>query len=78
MTSAASQELGRGRGHRWRVDADHVDMSVPSPQPRPVAIDAQPQKVTVDLERSAIIIVDMQNDFGKVHGGSPPLALGPT
>ena len=56
-------ELGPGRGHRWRVNPTHVDMAVPPPPPRPFTFKAKPQKVTVDLERSAIIIIDMQNDF---------------
>lgn len=56
-------ELGKGRGHRWRVDADHVDMAVPPQPPRPIVIHALPQTVTVDLERSALIVIDMQNDF---------------
>jgi len=55
--------LGLPRGYHWRVDAEHVDMSVPLAAPRPLTIDAQPQKVTLDLERTALIVIDMQNDF---------------
>ena len=60
---AAPAELGNGRGHRWRVAPDHVDMSMPPPAPRPITVSAEPQIVTVDLERSAMIVIDMQNDF---------------
>jgi nicotinamidase-related amidase len=56
-------ELGPGRGNRWRANAVHVDMAAPPPMPRPVTIAAEPQTVTIDLERSAMIIIDMQNDF---------------
>jgi nicotinamidase-related amidase len=56
-------ELGKGRGHRWRVDEAHVDMAPPLAPPRPIKIEAQPQTVTVDLERTAMIVIDMQNDF---------------
>ena len=54
--------LGRGR-YRWRVDAGHVDMAMPAPSPAAAAIAAEPQAVTVDLDRTAMIVIDMQNDF---------------
>jgi biuret amidohydrolase len=55
-------ELGNGF-HRWRANAGHVDMSMPGPAPRPVTIASEPQQVTLDLERTAMIVIDMQNDF---------------
>lgn len=55
--------LGLSRGYHWRVDPEHVDMSVPLAPPRPVTIAAEPQQVTFDLERTALIVIDMQNDF---------------
>jgi nicotinamidase-related amidase len=55
--------LGSAPGYKWRVNADHVDMSQPSPRPRPITIKAEPQTVTLDLRRTAMIVVDMQNDF---------------
>ena len=33
-----------------------------------VQFDAKPQPVTVDLTKMAVIVVDMQNDFGSVGG----------
>jgi nicotinamidase-related amidase len=57
-----SGELGKGR-HRWHASEGHVDMAVPPAPPRPITIAARPQTVTVDLESSALIIIDMQNDF---------------
>jgi nicotinamidase-related amidase len=55
--------LGLTRGIHWRVDAEHVDMSLPLPPPQPLRIDAAPQSITIDLLRTALIVVDMQNDF---------------
>jgi len=55
--------LGLARGIHWRVDGEHVDMSVPLPPPQPLSIDAAPQSITIDLLRTALIVVDMQNDF---------------
>ena len=33
-----------------------------------VAIDAKPEPVTIDPERAALIVIDMQNDFGSPGG----------
>jgi nicotinamidase-related amidase len=65
MTNATEEllELGSAPGYRWRVNAGHVDMAAPAPQPVPVTIESQPQTVTLDLRRTAMIVIDMQNDF---------------
>jgi nicotinamidase-related amidase len=60
--------LGSGRNHRWLVDAGHVDMSDPGPAPRRLTLDAQPQRITVDLNRTALVVIDMQNDFCTAGG----------
>jgi nicotinamidase-related amidase len=60
MTSSA--RLGTG-AYAWTVDRDHVDLSMPPPPPLRATIAAAPQAITVDLRRSAIVVVDMQNDF---------------
>jgi len=55
--------LGRSRHYHWLANAERVDMALPAPAPRPVTIAAEPQWVTIDLERTAMIVIDMQNDF---------------
>lgn len=56
--------LGAPRaGHKWRASTRHVDMATTPARPRPLKIAAAPQDVTIDLKRTAIIVVDMQNDF---------------
>jgi nicotinamidase-related amidase len=55
--------LGRGPTYHWRVNATTVDMAMPLPEPRPTAISCEPQSVIVDLNRTALIVIDMQNDF---------------
>lgn len=55
--------LGARRGQQWRVDVESVDMTVPLATPRPLTIAAEPQRVTFDLERTALMVIDMQNDF---------------
>ncbi len=55
--------LGPSPRNTWQVSRDAVDLARPALAPRPVAVVAQPKRVTFDLSRSAIIVVDMQNDF---------------
>jgi len=56
-------QLGAGSTYRWLVTKAHVDMAMPMPAPMRADIPAEPQNITVDLRRSAMIVVDMQNDF---------------
>jgi nicotinamidase-related amidase len=67
--------LGTGRGYRWLATAEHVDMAMPAPPPRPLSIVAAPQSVTIDLDRSAFIVVDMQNDFCAEGGWADHLGV---
>lgn len=46
----------------WGLRADHVDLSRPRGH-RPVELAAEPQALRVDLDRGALVVVDMQNDF---------------
>lgn len=55
--------LGRAPNNQWRVTADAADLVRAPVPPRPLAFAAAPQNVTIDLARTAIIVVDMQNDF---------------
>ncbi|MGU3493261.1 cysteine hydrolase family protein [Xanthobacteraceae bacterium A53D] len=43
----------------------------PQPAPRPIAFPAEPQCAEIDLARSALVIVDMQNDFLHPDGWFP-------
>jgi nicotinamidase-related amidase len=55
--------MGTGPGQSWLVTPDAVDMTRPSPPMRPLSIQAEPQNIVVDATKSALLIVDMQNDF---------------
>ena len=55
--------LGATRANSWSVDADHANLVRPVSPPRPVSFKATPQNVTIDLQRAAMIVIDMQNDF---------------
>ena len=59
----APGSLGVGRNYHWLASPEEVDMALPAPAPLPLRLAAEPQSVIVDLRRSAIIVIDMQNDF---------------
>lgn len=46
----------------WALSETHVDVTVER-ESRPARIVAEPQDVTVDFSRTAILVIDMQNDF---------------
>ncbi len=55
--------LGSAPAYKWMVDAKHVNMAMAALPPLPMTIHAEPQIVTADLRRTAMIVIDMQNDF---------------
>lgn len=55
--------LGPTHENSWEVGKDEVDLVRPSAPPSRLRVAARPQTVVVDLNRTAVIVVDMQNDF---------------
>ena len=55
--------LGLGHHYYWVARPDEVDMATPPPAPVRARIDAAPQNVVLDLRRTAIVVIDLQNDF---------------
>jgi nicotinamidase-related amidase len=55
--------LGSSSRTAWRVSALAADLVRSPPAPRPLTIAAEPQQVTFDLARTAVVVIDMQNDF---------------
>lgn len=49
--------------NQWQFTDGRVDLRRSAVAPRPVEIDALPTPITADLARSALIVIDMQNDF---------------
>lgn len=70
MTISKNQAgaLGVASQYHWLATADTVDMAMAPPAPRPLHVKAAPQNVVFDLERTAIIVIDMQNDFCTTGG----------
>jgi nicotinamidase-related amidase len=60
--------LGPEKAYHWQANARHVDLSQPLPAPQPLSLQAEPQSLTIDLRRTAIVVIDMQNDFCAAGG----------
>ena len=67
--------LGPTDRNSWRASGSHVDLTRPVPAPRPVSVPAVPQRLTLDLARTALIVVDMQNDFCSPRGWLASIGL---
>jgi nicotinamidase-related amidase len=55
--------MGASPGESWLVSPDVVDMTRPAREVRAARIAAEPQSIVVDAHKSALLVVDMQNDF---------------
>jgi nicotinamidase-related amidase len=55
--------LGMSANYRWWASAREIDMAMPARPPVALRLPTAPQAITIDLRRTAIIVVDMQNDF---------------
>ena len=55
--------LGTSAQYHWRASPGEVDMAMAPPAPMPLRLKAEPQNVVIDLRRTAIVVIDMQNDF---------------
>lgn len=74
------------RRQAWIRSATHVDLHPAPPPARCVDLTALPQHLRIDLTRTALIVVDMQNDFCHPDGwlgsigvdvSGPRAAIGP-
>jgi len=66
--SDALRPLGSSPRNRWSVSAKRANLVREPAPPRPITMQADGKLVTVDLARTAIIIIDMQNDFCHPEG----------
>jgi nicotinamidase-related amidase len=55
--------LGSSARNRWSVSETRADLVRQPASPRPITVQADGKVVTFDLAHTAVIIVDMQNDF---------------
>ncbi len=72
-----SVAFGPAAHNAWQLQGDRVSFVRKALKPRPVLIaDAAPHAVEIDLARSALIVVDMQNDFCHPEGWFGQKGLG--
>ena len=65
---SAPHPLGTSAQTHWLAGPERIDMAQPAPAPRPLTLASTPQQVTLDLERSVLMVIDMQNDFCSAGG----------
>lgn len=64
-----SVKIGPHPANSWILNESGVDISRDERPPiRKVTLIAKPQNITINIDRTAIIIVDMQNDFCAANG----------
>lgn len=67
-TSVGLNPLGSSPANGWRVSGAHADLVRAPRAPRPLTLAAEPKTVTLDLSRTALLVIDMQNDFCSPRG----------
>jgi nicotinamidase-related amidase len=60
--------LGTAPGNQWQVNTAHASLVRTPPQSRPITVDAGGRTITFDLARTAMLVIDMQNDFCHTDG----------
>ena len=60
--------LGASQRNQWQVNATHCDLVRANRSSRPLALSALPQNIVIDLSRTALLVIDMQNDFCHPQG----------
>ena len=60
--------LGSSARNQWRVNSEQCDLTRLTAPPQKLRLTAQPQQLVIDLSRTALVVVDMQNDFCHPQG----------
>lgn len=68
--------FGPAAHNAWTLDGEGLSLVRAPKRPVPVRIDARPQSIAFDLARSALLVVDMQNDFCHPEGWFGQKGLG--
>lgn len=66
--SAGLLPLGTSASNTWQVGPQACNWVRPVHVPEPLSLPALPKPVTLDLRRTALVVVDMQNDFCHPQG----------
>jgi nicotinamidase-related amidase len=60
--------LGASARNAWQVDAGQADLVRLARPAMPARLAAEPKDCTIDLARTAMVVIDMQNDFCHADG----------
>lgn len=63
QAGAASCTYGSSHTQAWTQSAEGVSLVRRAPKARPILVPARPESVQIDLSRTALVVIDMQNDF---------------
>ncbi len=63
-----SSRFGPSPHNAWALHGDRLSLVRDRTTPVPVRLDAKPRRVEFDLATSALVVVDMQNDFCHAQG----------
>lgn len=66
--SVPAARFGPAPHNAWTLDGQGLNLQRSAPRPVPVRLDVQPLPLTIDLSRSVLVVVDMQNDFCHPRG----------
>lgn len=62
------RSLGPNPRNLWTIEPGRADLTRPARPPRPLDLPARPKDIRIDLARSALVVIDMQNDFCHPQG----------
>jgi len=60
--------MGSGRRNQWQVSAKQCNLVRASGIAKPTALSSLPQDIVIDLACTALLVIDMQNDFCHPQG----------
>lgn len=60
--------FGPSASNAWQLKDGSLSLVRAVPAPRPLRLPAQPQALEIDMARTALVVVDMQNDFCHPEG----------
>lgn len=68
LNAQKSGTFGPTTHNAWAMDAAGISLVRAPITPKPLRFDATPQGIEIDIARSALIVIDMQNDFCHPEG----------
>lgn len=67
-SSVTAASFGPARSNAWRLNATGISLVRQPESVQPLRIETETSSLEIDLSRSLLVVVDMQNDFCHPHG----------